>query len=204
MESIFPSIGYERLRMGTDGDGITTLVCAAGCPLRCAYCLNPQSSIEKKPPVYIFTPESLYEKVKIDALYFLATGGGVTFGGGEPLCYSGFIADFARIAKGIRINAETSLWISKKSLRQAAKVIDTFFVDVKDLNPNIYKAYTGRDAEPVYENLKLLADLVPAERVIIRLPLIKGYNCDADRDKSEEKLRNLGYSKFDRFEYIIK
>lgn len=194
----------ERLRMGTDGEGITTLVCAAGCPLRCAYCLNPQSSTEKKPPVYIFTPESLYEKVKIDALYFLATGGGVTFGGGEPLCYSGFISEFARIAKGMRLNAETSLWVSESSLRQAAKVIDTFFVDIKDMDPSIYKAYTGRDGERVYENLKLLAGLVPSEKVVIRLPLIKGYNCDDDRDKSEERLRALGYSRFDRFEYIIK
>ena len=204
MKALFPSIGYERLRMGTDGEGITTLVCAAGCPLRCAYCINPESSVKKRKPKHVFTPESLYDTVKIDSLYFLATGGGVTFGGGEPLCYSRFIADFAALARGWKINAETSLWVTEDSVRTAAKVIDTFFVDVKDMDPEIYKAYTGRDNSRVIENLKLLADLVPSDRVVIRLPLIKGYNDDACREKSEAVLRKMGFTRFDRFDYVIK
>ena len=204
MKALFPSIGYERLRMGTDGEGVTTLVCAAGCPLRCAYCINPESSVKKRKPKHIFTPESLYDTVKIDSLYFLATEGGVTFGGGEPLCYSRFIEEFANLARGWKINAETSLWVAQDSVRTAAKVVDTFFVDVKDMDPKIYKAYTKRDNSRVIENLRLLADLVPSDRVVIRLPLIKDYNGDSDRDKSEAELRKMGFTRFDRFDYVIK
>ena len=40
-ENKFKAIGISRLRMGSDGEGVTTLVAAYGCPLRCKYCLNP-------------------------------------------------------------------------------------------------------------------------------------------------------------------
>jgi wyosine [tRNA(Phe)-imidazoG37] synthetase (radical SAM superfamily) len=107
-------------------------------------------------------------------------------------------------ARGWKINAETSLCVTEDSVRTAAKVVDTFFVDVKDMDPKIYKAYTKRDNSRVIENLRLLADLVPSDRVVIRLPLIKGYNDDACREKSEAVLRKMGFTRFDRFDYVIK
>lgn len=77
-------IGLSRHRIGVDGEGVTTLVAFHGCPLRCQYCLNPKdlssNGVWKR-----YTPEELYNHVKQDDLYFRATGGGVTFGGGEPL-----------------------------------------------------------------------------------------------------------------------
>ena len=39
--SLFPLFGLSRLRMQTDGAGVTTLVAAQGCPLRCRMCINP-------------------------------------------------------------------------------------------------------------------------------------------------------------------
>ena len=76
-----PVFGIKRHRMTTDGTGVSTLVGAYGCPLKCRYCLNPLAwnpeTLKKCIPM---SPETLYEKVKIDALYFLATGGGITFG----------------------------------------------------------------------------------------------------------------------------
>ena len=82
-----PVITFARLRMQVDGPGITTLVCFHGCPLRCHWCLNPFSfdPDTKRTPM---TAQMLYDQVKLDELYFLSTGGGVTFGGGEPLLYA--------------------------------------------------------------------------------------------------------------------
>ena len=79
-----PLIGISRLRMGTDGHGVTTLVAFHGCPLRCKYCLNPQSLTDDA-KVMVKTPEEVMQAIRKDELYYLATNGGVTFGGGEPL-----------------------------------------------------------------------------------------------------------------------
>lgn len=43
------------------------------------------------------TADALFDMVKIDDLYFRATGGGVTFGGGEPLLHAGFLSSFRSI-----------------------------------------------------------------------------------------------------------
>lgn len=204
MKPLFPSIGYSRLRMEVDGEGVTTLVCAQGCPLRCKYCINPDSSKIKGQPRHIFTPESLYDAVKIDSLYFLATGGGITFGGGEPLLYVGFMEEFRKLAPDWRINCESALWVSPSLVERAAAIVDHFIVDVKDTDPKIYLAYTGKEFQRVADNLRLLISLVGADRITVRLPLIPGYNTNAHRDRSEALLKAWGITKFDRFDYIIK
>jgi len=203
---IFPSIGYSRLRMENDGDGVTTLVCAQGCPLRCRYCLNPQSSLKKSnPPLRVFTPRELYELVKIDDLYFVATSGGITFGGGEPLLYIDFLEEFATLAKrsGWKIYIESSLAISSHKVKRSAAFTDFYIVDVKDTNPRIYYDYTGASNEGVLSNLKMLIGEVGADKIRVRLPLIPGCNTDKDRDKSEKLLREWGITQIDRFTYRI-
>ena len=87
-----PLIGISRLRMGTDGHGVTTLVAFHGCPLRCKYCLNPQS-LSDDANVMMKTPEEVMQTIRKDELYYLATNGGVTFGGGEPLLRAEFIKE---------------------------------------------------------------------------------------------------------------
>ena len=85
-------LGISRLRIGTDGNGITTLVAFHGCPLCCHYCLNP-SCLDSEAKVRQLTPGDVMEELKKDELYYVATKGGVTFGGGEPLLNSSFIKD---------------------------------------------------------------------------------------------------------------
>src|SRR5574344_1864364 len=100
-----PIFGISRLRIGTDGEGITTLVTFMGCPLKCEYCLNNQchapiyeeDDITPRKGIQILTPTELYEKVKIDNIYFGATGGGICFGGGEPALRWQFITEFRAI-----------------------------------------------------------------------------------------------------------
>ena len=84
-----PIFAISRLRMKTDGNGITTLVAFMGCPLRCKYCLNEQchqfiyeeDGIKPRNGVILLSAQDLYDKVKIDNIYFQATGGGICFGG---------------------------------------------------------------------------------------------------------------------------
>ena len=73
--SFAPIMGIDRLRMGTDGNGITSLVTFYGCPLKCSFCLNPQCHRELS-DVLFSRPEEVYNTVAVDELYYLATGGG--------------------------------------------------------------------------------------------------------------------------------
>lgn len=200
-ERTAPVITFARHRMQSDGKGVTTLVCFHGCPLRCKYCLNPFSFAQQTRRTEI-TAEKLYEAVKGDELYFLATGGGVTFGGGEPLLQAPFLADFRKICgENWHLCAETSLWVTQAQVRIAAACIDHFYVDVKDINPEIYRAYTGQENEKMLDNLRLLLSLVGPERITVRLPLIPGCNTEEDRQTSQRLLTQMGITNFDCFTY---
>ena len=195
-------LGISRHRLGSDGVGVTTLVGFWGCPLRCKYCLNPKCFDENARTVE-YSPEELYEKLKIDDLYFVSTGGGVTFGGGEPLLNSAFIKKFCEIVKGRwSINVETCLNVPRKNLLEIIDYVNEFFVDIKDTNNEIYKSYTGLDNKRALDNLALLVS--NHKNITVRLPLIKGYNTQEDREKSEALLKNMGVVKLDKFEYRVK
>ncbi len=199
-----PFIAVSRHRIQTDGAGVTTLCGFYGCPLKCKYCINPQSFSNNQRKIFL-TPKELYDRVKIDELYFLATGGGITFGGGEPLLYPDFIAEFrALCGNDWRIYVETSLNVPSESVLKAAKAADEFFVDIKDTNSSIYRSYTGKANNMVLDNLKLLLSIISAERITVRVPLIKEFNTDQDREKSVALLKSMGIEKFDLFEYKIK
>lgn len=203
-ERTAPIDAVSRLRMAIDGDGITTLVCFHGCPLRCKWCINSFCFQEHENTKFM-TPRSLLEQVSIDALYYLATGGGITFGGGEPLLYPWFLAEFRRICNPRwHICAETSLSVPWENVEAAAKVIDAFFVDCKDTDPEIYRRYTGKDNALMLRNLERLIERIGPDRVTVRLPLIPEFNTEEDRERSKQKLLALGVKNFDCFSYIIK
>lgn len=193
----------SRHRLTTDGDGCTTLVTFNGCPLRCKYCLNKVSWKEDGGRVY--TPETLFNEVKIDQLYFLATRGGVTFGGGEPLLQAKFIKEFrALCGNQWKLLVETSLNVAPEMVQAADPILDGYIVDIKDMNPEIYEAYTGKNNTLVIENLEWLLHHGDPSRIVVRVPHIPDYNTDQGVDKSMEQLKAMGIFNFDVFQYIIR
>ena len=201
MEYTAPVIAVSRLRMKIDGPGITTLVCFHGCPLRCHWCINPFSFAAETKRNHM-TAQQLYEQVKLDELYFLSTGGGITFGGGEPLLYPTFLQNFRRVC-GIEwhLCAETSLSVPWENVEQAATCIDHFYVDCKDTDPAIYRRYTGQDNALMLENLKRLLVLVGPERITVRVPLIPDFNTEENQQDSRATLEVMGIRNFDLFTY---
>lgn len=195
-------IGIERHRISTDGQGVTTLVAFHGCTLHCKYCLNPQC-LNQDIVCRCVTPVDLLEEVSVDSLYFVATGGGITFGGGEPLLNSAFIAEFCKIADPQwRINIETSLNAETALLKTVLPYIDHFYIDIKDMNPHIYNAYTSGSNSIVKQNLHLLASQISPEKITIRLPLIPGFNNESDIQNSIKVLKQMGFINFDTLKYI--
>ncbi|MDE6384036.1 MAG: radical SAM protein [Paramuribaculum sp.] len=196
-------IGISRHRIVTDGDGVTTLVAFHGCQLRCLYCLNPQS-IGPGRRFRDFTPQTLYDFVKVDELYFLATNGGVTFGGGEPAMHPDFICQFRDLCGGSwHLTIETSLNVPTENIKALLPVVDSWIIDIKDMNPDIYRRYTGNDNSLVESNLQLLATSGRTKDCLMRLPRIPKFNSGSDCEKSRDKLSELGFNNFDMFNYQL-
>lgn len=201
-----PVFAIDRHRLTTDGIGVTTLVGAYGCPLQCRYCLNPHAwNPDTLRKCTYLTPEALYERVKIDQLYFLATFGGITFGGGEALLHAHFIKAFRHVCgNDWRLTVETSLNVPEENLITAMEAIDNYIIDIKDLNPEIYERYTGVSMERVLKNLTLLSQNVNPDNIVVRVPYIPQFNTEEAVASSVKILKNMGFTNLDLFTYIIR
>jgi pyruvate formate lyase activating enzyme len=189
--------------MGTDGIGITTLVTGAGCPLSCRWCINKR--LLREAPVKHVTAAELLEQVKVDDLYFRATGGGITFGGGESLLHAAFIRRFREICPAEwRVRVETSLAVPAEQVKTVLDAVDEFIVDCKDMDPEIYRSYTGKDNSLMTANLRILFDSAGPKRITVRVPLIPEYNTKEDQARSAVILRSMGFEKLDLFDYVIR
>ena len=197
----YPLISLNRLRMSTDGEGVTTLVAGAGCPLSCRYCINKEVLTKPYTPV---TARQLYERTRIDDLYFQATCGGLTFGGGESLLHAPFIRIFRQegYARGWQLNAETSLAVGPALVEMAAEAVDFFIVDIKSMDRQVYRDYTGQDLLPlVLDNLKRLRRLAGPDRIRVRVPHIPGYPDHSEA--AAQALQAMGLTKIETFPYVL-
>ena len=198
-----PLIAISRHRLAIDGKGITTLVGFHGCPLNCEFCINKRSLAMS--PICKISVSELLERLMADNIYYLATGGGVTFGGGEPLLFYEFIYDLVAIMpKEWNITMETSLNVPLDNLKKVAPYIHEFIIDIKDMDSTIYKKYTGKNNNNVLSNLKWLKDNGYSDKVIIRIPLIPNYNTKDNQIQSMAKLEEMGFNRFDKFHYVIR
>lgn len=208
--TVAPIFGINRLRLEIDGPGITTLVAFMKCPLKCKYCINEKCHEPLLEPesnhlsgeIRYLSPIELYDEVKIDNIYFQATNGGITFGGGEPALYSDFITEFRKICgDSWNLNIETSLNVDLKHIKAISPVINHFIIDIKDLNPSIYKEYTGVNIDQLIQNLHYLKDIGKAKDMIIRVPHIPGFNNQENITENIHQLNLMGFENIDEFEY---
>jgi len=190
--------------MATDGDGVTTLVTLHGCPLNCRYCLNSQCK-DSHFPCDKHTAKDIVDICMQDNLYFLATGGGITVGGGEPLLHPRFIKELRETMPAEwNMFIETSLNVPLDNILFALENAKMLIIDIKDINNTIYKDYTEISNERLIANLRYIAEQGLQGKCFIRLPLIPLFNTIEDRDKSKAFLQSLGFTTFDDFEYIQK
>lgn len=185
-------MGINRHRMGTDGKGISTLITFYGCPLNCKYCLNPQCKKESIPCTYI-EPKGLVNILMVDDIYFQSTGGGIVFGGGEPLLNAEYIKEVCDLVPlQWKIRIETSLNVKWDKIELLLPYIDQWIIDIKDSNTEIYKNYTGADNLKVYDNVLRLSHKTDKEKLLIRIPKIPNYNTEKNIQESVKLYSNLG------------
>lgn len=124
-----------------DGDGIRYAVFFTGCPLRCAYCHNPDTWHKSGND---WTTDALVKKIRRYKPYF-KNGGGVTFSGGEPLLNADFIVEAGQLLREENINyaIDTSGSVPlADSVKKALDGADLVILDLKFYNSDDYAKYT--------------------------------------------------------------
>ena len=174
-----------------DGPGIRTTVFLKGCPLRCLWCHNPES-IEQTPCCfhkvmklngrtfvkeeligYEITTDQLFTDLMKERVFMDESRGGVTFSGGEPLMQHDFLMEMLAICRknGMHTTVDTSLYASWEKIKAISEFTDLLLVDLKLINSQLHRQYTGVSNELILENIRKLFVFDTAS-IIIRIPVI--------------------------------
>lgn len=128
--------------MGTvDGPGVRAVLFTEGCPLRCAYCHNPDTWEMREES--LVSAEEIAEKIL--RLYPYIKNGGVTFSGGEPCMQPEFLCEVARLLKkkNLHIALDTSGCILDEGTKRLLSLTDMVLLDVKMTSEEDYEKYIG-------------------------------------------------------------
>lgn len=132
-----------------DGPGTRFVVFVQGCPMRCAYCHNPDTW-----PMdggTLMEPEEIFEQYRRNKPFYKT--GGITVTGGEPLMQIDFVIDLFTIAKsegvhtcldtsGITYKAQNTEWIRK--LDHLMTLTDLVMLDIKHIDPEKHMELTAQ------------------------------------------------------------
>jgi pyruvate formate lyase activating enzyme len=189
-----------------DGPGIRVTLFLKGCPLQCWWCHNPEGispsiqdvervdRIGEKEKIVIervgrkYSVSELVSIVERDRVFIDESHGGVTFSGGEPLMQSDFLKKALEKFKehGIHTAVDTSGYATKSVIDSILDVTDLFLFDIKHMDPEKHKYYTGVSNRQILENYSYI--IGKGRSVYLRLPIIPGYN-----DDKENMERTINY-----------
>jgi len=143
------------------------LACAAACPADAREITGRSMTVAE-----------VIAEVKKDIPFYDESGGGVTFSGGEPLMQPEFLIELLDASGRLDLHrtVDTSGYAKKEILLEAAARADLLLYDLKHMNSEIHRKYTGVGNEVILENLKALS--VRGISLRIRFPLIPGINDD--------------------------
>ena len=180
-----------------DGPGIRTTVFFKGCPLRCAWCHNPECISPM--PEELFYPEKcigcgkcregcfagarvpcgrqigraeLMQRILDDRPYY-GQDGGVTFSGGEPLLQADFLLPVLQDcrAAGVSVALESSLYLWREDVLHKT---DFLMADLKLWDSDRHRQYTGVGNEEILKNFRRADEI--GMPILVRTPVIPGVN----------------------------
>lgn len=133
-------------------------------------------------------PKEVAELLLEDTVFYMESGGGVTFSGGEPLLQSKFLAETMKLLKqhGIHIAVDTCGEVPWSAFTDVLPYTDLFLFDIKHLDSEAHRRGTGRGNERILVNLERLGK--EGSAVEIRTPVIPGYNDNMEHLQSIAQL----------------
>jgi len=191
-----------------DGAGIRTTIFFKGCPMQCIWCSNPESQHSEVEMYYDkskcigcgscledpkncptnaksfwgkkMSVEELKDEALKDWLFYKKSGGGITLSGGEPLCQTRFLMELTDVLgqTGINMAIETCGLFAWDKAEPILNRMDTILFDIKCMDADKHRQYTGVGNERILNNAKKASLL--SNKMIIRIPVIGGYNADEE------------------------
>ena len=178
-----------------DGEGIRTIIFFAGCPLRCQWCANPESSVgfstnilnhnvskedHTNYLVHKYHIDELLEVIEKQKLFYRFSGGGVTFSGGEPTLQKDMLREltYKLYDKAIDLAIETSGFFDFDEMKDVLEKLNLIFIDLKHMDDEKHKYFIGVSNKKILKNIARLNELeVP---VVVRIPVIESVNSDEE------------------------
>ncbi|RKX81611.1 MAG: glycyl-radical enzyme activating protein [Spirochaetes bacterium] len=120
--------------------------------------------------------DEIMEELKKDTDYYKDSGGGVTFSGGEPLLQADAVSVLAQKCKneGFHTALETAGYLPWQTFEQILPLIDLLYFDLKHIDSDIHRSFTGVPIELILDNIRLAGEL--QENMVVRIPVIPGFN----------------------------
>ena len=172
-QSIFIKDGYPH----TDKEKCTICgTCVSVCPAQAREVIGRRISIAE-----------VMSELRKDLIFYQESKGGATFSGGEPLEQIDFLAELLLLCKeeSIHTAVDTCGYAPWANLERILPLIDLWLFDLKILDEQKHKHYTGVSNQLILENLKRLSE--KTKKIEIRIPLIPGVN-----DSIEEMVEMAG------------
>ena len=161
-----------------DGPGIRTTVFLRGCPLRCAWCQNPEAFQDAC--AVALSPQAVIAEVIKDIEYYAVSGGGLTVSGGEPLLHAASVVALLVEAKhhGLHTCVQTSGSVPQENVEAVLDLTDLFQFDLKHMSSERHRELTGVGTERIHRNAVVILERGAA--IQFRMPLLPGVNDDAE------------------------
>ena len=182
-----------------DGPGIRFVVFMQGCHLKCKYCQNRDTWDINSGEQY--TVKQVVEKIMRYKNYIVASNGGVTLSGGEPLVQQDFVISLFQELKKQNISTclDTSgMFTITDKIKQIVDLTDIFLLDIKSINDETCKWLTGSSNSLELEFAKYINE--KNKRIWIRQVLVPGIT-----DKKEDLLKLKDFLKtinVEKFEFL--
>lgn len=132
-----------------------------------------------------YTADEVLKEILKDEAFYETSGGGVTFSGGECMLQIDFLLEILKKCKenGIHTSVDTAGHVPWEYFEKIIPYTDLFLYDIKSMDNNIHKEYTGVENTLILKNL---AKLLQSDKTVwIRVPVIPGVN------DTEEEFYNI-------------
>lgn len=146
--------------------------------ISCGACVKACPEEARASMVTLMDADDVIREVMKHRLFYSYSGGGVTFSGGEATSQPEFLDYVSKklYDSGLSIDLESCGYFDFESVRPALERMDLIFMDLKHMDPELHRQYTGVSNERILENIARLGSLKQDPETVIRIPVIGGVN----------------------------